>query len=817
VKGLSSQTTTFQGSRTHITQVEMKLLANLISAIYMTVLVTGHPVGEKDNFDPVTEHFARSRPGTVPRIPASLFSSLQDFGSVIEKVNTSQSKSSDRFSEKVKASETKTFATVSEQVDSSQLENGGQITNNGDSDINKDDPFSIEEDVKSFTAYPLPPSSLILSDSKPTTNNPLDNLKDFPTWRSTEIHDIQGNHENEIVDNESIYIDQLAVESEQSQHSVAPTIVKNHSASLPEEVSLATTNIALSDPESNYSDLVTTGSTNSENGSQIKVDLSLTPTSVKFNDRINDEAVTNPTFDIQTTSTPPVPVHSNYIHVKIDDNEDSNENQRFVEQVTPGTLSIVEVHRADVSEPETTPEAILHIEDDDRNMTEIPSGFLSTKAAPLVNDALAVQNTTEMTLQSQQENYEYTTNFENTEFHANKFSEEKNIESPGIEGEESKDLETMYYSDIYAISTMQPVHEYTFYATTEEDNTEEDQFVKEKEKDFNLIKEEIETSSPKTVMNSDVYELATVIPSYDVHEYIVPTNEDYEYYSPVIEYDDKSSVHSMDAPIYEVESETEITDYPSLEDSAYKLNPKTDDATDQSSISDQYEIESSDSSDTTTNIFNGEDYTTDSSSDSDFISEQSPMNDVKDVAHPLLTLMKIKPHSMKLLIKPSKFYPNTKVRLMYERVRRTRPPLLTHLDNPVKEIVNLYKEYQEHELSNLPIGKYIVCGDAQIHGQVFQTNCFETVIDKLDNNQLQVGVIAVIAVALLIVFAVVVYAVFHKVVVSKRKRKERELQEKVDQFARREKERHEKQLLESPVIAVTYPDPNEPYEERCIM
>ena len=35
------------------------------------------------------------------------------------------------------------------------------------------------------------------------------------------------------------------------------------------------------------------------------------------------------------------------------------------------------------------------------------------------------------------------------------------------------------------------------------------------------------------------------------------------------------------------------------------------------------------------------------------------------------------------------------------------------------------------------------------------------------------GVIAVITIALLIVFAVVVYAVFHKVVVSKRKRKER--------------------------------------------
>ena len=38
---------------------------------------------------------------------------------------------------------------------------------------------------------------------------------------------------------------------------------------------------------------------------------------------------------------------------------------------------------------------------------------------------------------------------------------------------------------------------------------------------------------------------------------------------------------------------------------------------------------------------------------------------VKDLAHPLLTLMKIQPHSMKLLIKPSTFYPNTKVRIQF--------------------------------------------------------------------------------------------------------------------------------------------------------
>ena len=165
------------------------------------------------------------------------------------------------------------------------------------------------------------------------------------------------------------------------------------------------------------------------------------------------------------------------------------------------------------------------------------------------------------------------------------------------------------------------------------------------------------------MLNIESYELATVIPSFDIHEYIVPKTEDYEFNSPEIEYDDKSLVHSMDAAIYEVESEIETTDYPSLDDSPYKLNPKTDDPSDQSQISDQYGIKSTDPSDTTTNIFDNEDYTTDSGSLSDLISKPSPTMDVKDIAHPLLTLMKIQPHSMKLLIKPSIFYPNTKVRI----------------------------------------------------------------------------------------------------------------------------------------------------------
>ena len=32
------------------------------------------------------------------------------------------------------------------------------------------------------------------------------------------------------------------------------------------------------------------------------------------------------------------------------------------------------------------------------------------------------------------------------------------------------------------------------------------------------------------------------------------------------------------------------------------------------------------------------------------------------------------------------------------------------------------------------MGKYIVCGEAHKEGHVVQANCFETVIDRLDNN-----------------------------------------------------------------------------------
>ena len=288
-----------------------------------------------------------------------------------------------------------------------------------------------------------------------------------------------------------------------------------HGTTIPVEVSRTTSKIAFSelqfDGSDEASDVVTDGS--SENNVHIKFNESSSPTC----DKEDDDTVTNSTFDTETMNKTRVQVHTTAPH-----NEILSENQMLVELTTPGTLSTVEVHRVDVSKPESSPEAIPDIEDDDRNMTEIPSEFLSTQASPLPNYVFTIQKIYKMTPQSQQKNIEYATQFTNDEDLAN------NLLTLGIEEEESKELETMYYSDIYAISTIQPVHEVTFYATIAEDITESDRFVKQEVEDFNLPKEEMGMSTTKTVTNSEWYELVTVVPRYDLDDYIVSGNEDYE-------------------------------------------------------------------------------------------------------------------------------------------------------------------------------------------------------------------------------------------------------------------------------------------------
>eukprot|EP00092_Neocalanus_flemingeri_P064924 GFUD01078870.1.p1 GENE.GFUD01078870.1~~GFUD01078870.1.p1 ORF type:complete len:197 (+),score=67.73 GFUD01078870.1:73-663(+) len=135
---------------------------------------------------------------------------------------------------------------------------------------------------------------------------------------------------------------------------------------------------------------------------------------------------------------------------------------------------------------------------------------------------------------------------------------------------------------------------------------------------------------------------------------------------------------------------------------------------------------------------------------------------VRDENHPLLTVMETKPHSMSLMVKPRDYRPDTMVRLLYERVPLHRKPMLQHLDDPVIEYIHLIRRVQSHDLTELPMGKYIVCGEAMVHGEVYQASCFETRIERLDNNTLQSGVKVIIIISIVMVVLVIVYAVLYQ-------------------------------------------------------
>jgi len=134
----------------------------------------------------------------------------------------------------------------------------------------------------------------------------------------------------------------------------------------------------------------------------------------------------------------------------------------------------------------------------------------------------------------------------------------------------------------------------------------------------------------------------------------------------------------------------------------------------------------------------------------------------RDENHPLLTLMETRPHSMDLMVKVKTLKPETMVRLLYERVPRTKQPYLHHLDDPVIEYISLERSPLTHYLTELPMGKYIVCGEAMVKGAVYQASCFETRIERLDNNTLQTGVKVIIIISIIMVIFVVIYAILYR-------------------------------------------------------
>jgi hypothetical protein len=107
---------------------------------------------------------------------------------------------------------------------------------------------------------------------------------------------------------------------------------------------------------------------------------------------------------------------------------------------------------------------------------------------------------------------------------------------------------------------------------------------------------------------------------------------------------------------------------------------------------------------------------------------------VHEEEHPLITVMDTSPYTMSIMIKTKEYKHDTMIRLLYERVPVHHKPHMEYLDDPVIEYFPLVRRMQSHDLTELPRGKYIVCGEAMLHGEVYQASCFETRIERLDNN-----------------------------------------------------------------------------------
>ena len=86
---------------------------------------------------------------------------------------------------------------------------------------------------------------------------------------------------------------------------------------------------------------------------------------------------------------------------------------------------------------------------------------------------------------------------------------------------------------------------------------------------------------------------------------------------------------------------------------------------------------------------------------------------------------------MTLMVKPKYFQPNTMVRLLYERVPHHYKPNMAVLDDPVIDYMPLIRSVQSYYLTELPKGKYIVCGEAMLHGKVYQSSCCENKIERM--------------------------------------------------------------------------------------
>merc|ERR1711970_102566 len=114
---------------------------------------------------------------------------------------------------------------------------------------------------------------------------------------------------------------------------------------------------------------------------------------------------------------------------------------------------------------------------------------------------------------------------------------------------------------------------------------------------------------------------------------------------------------------------------------------------------------------------------------------------IPEEGDPLLAISSTAPHSLIIKITPAKLHPDTMVHLQYERVPQHRQPARQHLADPVEEYIPLIRTSQTFTITDLPRGKYIVCGEAlDKMGEVYQEGCLETRISQKEKKDWSAGV-----------------------------------------------------------------------------
>ena len=82
--------------------------------------------------------------------------------------------------------------------------------------------------------------------------------------------------------------------------------------------------------------------------------------------------------------------------------------------------------------------------------------------------------------------------------------------------------------------------------------------------------------------------------------------------------------------------------------------------------------------------------------------------------------------------------------LQYERVPQHRQPAMQHLADPVEEYIPLIRTSQTFTITDLPRGKYIVCGEAMDKmGKVYQEGCLETRISQKEKKGMSQMIISI--------------------------------------------------------------------------